>query len=278
MVRRNRHTYEAPEWVLREYREFFRAPADGAIKKLIDDEDCAVVWKAIEKRDTSDEKAVIVRLLLHEVESALSGPQGQETILTEKRKRQGERISKLAIALRKELSSLNQNDVPPPEFTKEYRKACAATVPAIPAYRANPDYDDRTKTPIDPRLLGELASDPAAQDKLQGVLPAISKTFLDEARNAVTAGFMGALMGDSPALIAIEKAGKSWAKTKPPVHHPNHQSADRTYFIRRITEFFESCFDTPLREATAAIVSCLYGEDVSLAAVAQRAPSVKNKK
>lgn len=277
-VSRNRRDYEPPAWVLREYGEFFGAPSEGAIKKLVYDKDCAGVWQAVDRHDTAGEKEIIVRFLLHEVETALSGPQVQEAIATEKRKRQGKRISDLAAALRNELISLNQNDVPPPEILKAYRKACAATLPAIPAYRAKGDYDDAAKTPIEPQLLGELALGPAGQRILDGVLLANSQSFLDEARKAVAGGFMGALMGDSPALMAIEKAGKSWAKTKSVVYHPNHPSADRTYFMRRITAFFESWFDTPLREATVAIVGCFFEGEISVSTVAHRAPSAKKLK
>ncbi|UNK48849.1 hypothetical protein MNR01_14035 [Lysobacter sp. S4-A87] len=59
---------------------------------------------------------------------------------------------------------------------------------------------------------------------------------------------------------AVAEGAKVWARTKAPLDKPNHQNADRLWFIRVVTESFVYHFASPMREEVAALTKIWFGD------------------
>jgi len=235
-VTRSNKKSHVPEWAWREYVDYFGAPETGAIFQIIEDNNCAKVWRAISREEEPENRALAVRLLLHEVESALQGPSEAERHHAKAREDKGATIARLANELRRELVELaNEDGYPPQEFTCAYRQYSTESSRSITAYRRG--YED-------------LVTDES------------SRAFLREVRNAVKAGFMGALLNDCPALGAIEQGGIAWRNKYAFFYRPNEDNVEYLYFIHRISDFFEAHYGKPLQASTAALTNCVFDTHV----------------
>jgi hypothetical protein len=59
---------------------------------------------------------------------------------------------------------------------------------------------------------------------------------------------------------AIAEGAEAWARTEAPLDKPNHQNADRLWFIRVVTESFVYHFASPMREEVTALTKIWFGD------------------
>ncbi|WP_448229705.1 hypothetical protein [Pseudoxanthomonas mexicana] len=74
---------------------------------------------------------------------------------------------------------------------------------------------------------------------------------------------------------AVAEGAEDWARTKAPLDKPNHQNADRLWFIRVVTESFVYHFASPMREEVAALTHIWFGDSKLTANTLSEIASVK---
>lgn len=114
-----------------------------------------------------------------------------------------------------------------------------------------------------------LAASQLSDERFEENRAHIPPEFQDVAKGVM----MGCYVDPLEALKAIERGAEEFGKSRPVVPRPNLDSANRTYFIRTISNYFFAAYGTPLRAATLAVTSVFFDcGDLDESAVAQLAP------
>lgn len=273
-----------PEWAWSEYQEYKRklekraSDTDTYISdwaklvlstgiEVLTHEGCASVWPIIERRAPDFSRRELckasepsnlylarsqVESLLEMIAAAKKGPNWHDCIPRTERKRQGERIAKLASELRSELNALL---IPegglPIKFQDAFWKLGMDVSDAYSDQFHN--FDDEVDQSTKDRYWRERDL------VLHGAVYAMIKS--------------SAVKDNSrPALVAIEEGANAWSQTVPAIYRPGETGAARLYFVRRLSNYFKESYGTPLREATAALTRCLFDCDMDAVTVAKLAP------
>jgi hypothetical protein len=232
------------------------------------DRECSVIWPAMARRMSEyaeqwEEKQIglpegvrygsksPVEFLLFTIQAARHGAAPHERTPTSERKERGGRIARLACELRRELAACKIEEWGLPN---EFHKAIRDTAVTV----ADEFIDDEKEWA---ESHGLPSSQATAREK-NGAYRAIQFAIVQQDSRGL----------QFPALAAIENGAKAWAASEATLYRPSDPNADRLYFIRAMTDFFRENYNTPLREATAALTRCLFACEINASVVAKLAP------
>jgi hypothetical protein len=207
---------------------------------VLRDKECAVVWKSIDTRKQMlwlgrgepYPRSWALHMFFMLGDSAQSIPRIARIPSTE-RQTVGKRIREHALALRDELNAVRDEGG---FLLRPFGEAAIAITDRCVAE----NWDDRDGN--------------------------------TDAKSAFLMGALAATNNICNTLEAVAAAADEWTCTKPGIVRPNNANAVRLYFMRTMTACFRESFDTPLRDAVAALTRSIYQCDMDAATVAKLAP------
>lgn len=200
-------------------------PGIEHFKSLLRDKRCACVWAALDARGERGQYALPALVsLLQQCADAIPR---EARVPASSRRAMGARVKKQALALRKSLDAVRDDDG---HLFRVFRDAM--------------------------RDEAEVAAERA--ERRMGALGYARTT---ARRQAYWHGARQALFDVGSVLEVIANAADKWAHTAPVVLHPDSPRAARLYFLREATLVFRAELGTPLRAAVAAMVNTLFPQE-----------------
>jgi len=205
-----------PAWMLSEWSELRSVLAEDDftdviqfIESVLNADECACVWSAIEKRQRENSRAIFSHLLTSLYDFSVA-EELEETSISERQQKAARVI----------------------DAVKEFRAALKDV------------HSDKYGWPM--QFAFALKTMPPNDDPYR-----LSAT-----------------------LKRIVSAAKKWVEdAEPPVvKQVNAPNAKRLYFIRQVTNFFQTYYGSPLREQTAALTRVVFRCDIDAATIAKLAP------
>lgn len=120
--------------------------------------------------------------------------------------------------------------------------------------------------------LSERLGDECFERIKEECFPNMSKDALFERSNLVHDASNNVMNNLTSVLAQLGESASAWSETKPVLYRPNAKDADRTFFVRKMTEMFREAVGRPMREYTAILAKCVYGRDIDAAMVTKLAP------
>jgi hypothetical protein len=231
------------------------------IEKILMDRGCEAVWGAITRRRGKLHSARLAFMrskgwredpvspgeaesLFDAAADAYFGPRLIDQFSATDRRNVGNRITKLALALRDELRSIH--------------------LPSL--------FGDVDEYPQEIESAFDVHAGACYVGSYSVTAGGARREFSDYELEYINLGAMFSAQKIGDLLARLAEGAKAWGKTKPPIKQLNAQDAGRLYFVRAMTEFFRKNYGTPLRAAVAALASCLYECSMDGATIAKLAP------
>lgn len=243
------------------------------MEKLLESEECGSVWRAMEARRgltlESYSRVILNKGLTfenfdefdalcankHSFESlsdliceALDGPKGTSALTKSQRRKKAQKIASLSVQLKDAVRDAFWDDYPNIAFALLMLFAQTETIQ------------------VEPTEEGRLKFTP--NDKV----PESAKQILTEDGN-----FAEGLMLFPVILDLLPIACETWGEDKPILPKPNDPRANRLFFIRMISNWFEEYYDSGLRAQTLALTSVFFDcDDLDPSVISKLAPGSKN--
>ena len=230
--------------------------AFGVGKKIVMDKECKKIWDYIHRDLATHNYGVVhadsysrdrrIRYACDIFVSAQQGtapPRPADLIPARERKRKGLNIALLARKLMSEIEPLEK----------------------LGWMEINEFYSPFSKLS---EMLGGACFEKVKEECFQH----ISEDELFQRSNLVMDATSNVIDNLTSVLTQLGDSASAWSETKPVLYRPKAKDADRTFFVRKMTEMFREAVGSPMREYTAILAKCIYGRDIDAAMVTKLAP------